>query len=183
MLSIRKYEEKDFKNAQYICLNSDEGEMSEELCEFLLHVFCDYYIEHEPDNCFVLDDGGRAVGYIICAEDYDTYKEIFDRDYLPLIKHCSDDLYQWGLVSTVLQNKYKADYPAHLHIDLLPQYQHQGWGGKLMNALFEHLKKKGVRGVILSTGIDNVNAGKFYKKLGFKEIEILGTEVAFGIKL
>lgn len=183
MISIRKYEEKDSDGVRFTCLNSDDAVMSDELCEFILHTFCDYYIEHEPENCFVLDDNGKAVGYIICTEDYDKFKEIFDREYLPLNKDLGDELYQWAEDSTVLQNKYKADYPAHLHIDILPEYQRQGWGGKLLNALFEHLRSKGIKGVMLTAGTDNINAGSFYKKYGFEYLETLDTDVAFGMKL
>ena len=180
---IRKYETKDFDNVRYTCLNSDEPISDSNLAEFILHTFCDYYIEREPENCFVLDDDGRAVGYIFCAEDYDSYKEIFDKDYLPLNENLGDDLYKWACESTILQNKYKADYPAHLHIDLLPPYQRQGWGGKLLEALFDHLKAKGVKGVMLTAGTENIKGGNFYKKYGFEILEILDTDVAFGMKL
>ncbi|MBQ8210256.1 MAG: GNAT family N-acetyltransferase [Clostridia bacterium] len=183
MLHIRKYEEKDFDNVRYVCLNSDGGGMEEKLCKCILHTFCDYYIEKEPENCFVLDDDGKAVGYIICTQNYDSYKEVFDREYLPLNKHLGDVLYNWAKDSTILQNKYKADYPAHLHIDLLPAYQRQGWGGKLISALSEHLRSKGIKGVMLTAGTENVNAGNFYKKYGFEQLEILNTDVAFGMKL
>lgn len=183
MISIRKYEKKDFENVRYVCLNSDGGGMKDTLCECILHTFCDYYIEKEPENCFVLDDNGKAVGYIICTQDYDTYKEIFDREYLPLNEHLGDLFYNWAKDSTILQNKYKSDYPAHLHIDLLPEYHRQGWGGKLLNTLFEHLKSKGIRGVMLTAGTENINAGNFYKKYGFELLEIYDTDIAFGMKL
>lgn len=183
MLSIRKYEPKDFEGVRFTCLNSEGEEIKGNFGEFVLNTFCDYYIEKEPENCFVLDCDGKAVGYIICTEDYDRYKEIFDREYLPLNKNLGDDLYKWAEESTILQNKHKADYPAHLHIDILPEFHRQGWGGKLLNALFAHLRSKGVKGVMLTTGTDNINAGNFYKKYGFTQIEIHNTDVAYGIKL
>jgi ribosomal protein S18 acetylase RimI-like enzyme len=183
MLSIRKYEPKDFDGVRFTCLNSEGEEIKGNFGEFVLNTFCDYYIEKEPENCFVLDCDGKAVGYIICTKDYDRYKEIFDREYLPLNKNLGDDLYKWAEESTILQNKHKADYPAHLHIDILPEFHRQGWGGKLLNSLFAHLRSKGVKGVMLTTGTDNINAGNFYKKYGFTQIEIHNTDVAYGIKL
>lgn len=183
MLSVRKYEQKDYDGVRYACLHSEGVEPAADFGEFVLHTFCDYYIEHEPFNCFVLDDDGRAVGYVICAEDYDAYKKTFDAEYLPLSKHLGDEFYHWADTSTILQNKYKADYPAHLHIDLLPEYQRKGWGGKLINALAEHLKAKGIKGVMLTAGTENVNAGSFYKKYGFSLLEIYDTDVAFGLSL
>lgn len=183
MLSVRKYEEKDLENVRYVCLHSEGDEPEKTFAQFVLHTFCDYYIQHEPENCFVLDDDGRAVGYIICAENYNRYKELFDKEYLPLTEAQGEEYYNWAATSTILQNKYKADYPAHLHIDLLPEYQRKGWGGKLLNALFEHLRAKDIKGVMLTAGTGNVNAGSFYKKYGFEQIEIYNTDVAFGMKL
>ena len=183
MISIRKYEKKDFDNVRFVCLNSEGTSITGNLGEFILHTFCDYYLEKEPENCFVLDDDGKAVGYIICTENYDRYKEIFDREYLPLNKPLGEENYKWACESTVLQNKYKEDYPAHMHIDILPEYQRQGWGGRLLTMLFDHLRTKGIKGVMLTAGTSNVNAGKFYSKYGFKLLEILDTDVAFGVQL
>ena len=130
MLSIRKYEEKDYEGVCYACLNSDEDDdMSDELCEFVLHTFCEYYIEKEPENCFVLDDDGKAVGYIICAENFDKFKEVFYAEYYPRSLHLGQGRLDWANEAYLLHEKYKADYPAHLHIDILPAYQRGGNGG------------------------------------------------------
>lgn len=183
MISVRKYEKKDFDGVRFACLNSTGEEYDPIVSEFILHTFCDYYIEHEPENCFVLDDDGKAVGYIICTENYDNYKEIFDKEYQPLTKPLGEEMYKWATESTILQNKYKEIYSAHLHIDILPPYHRQGWGGKLLTALFDHLRSKGVKGVMLTAGADNLSAGSFYKKYGFEQLEIYDTDVAFGMKL
>lgn len=183
MIGIKRYEKKDYDGVRFVCLNSEGKEITGNLGEFILHTFCDYYIENEPENCFVLDDNNKTVGYIICAENYDQYKEIFDREYLPLTKPLGEENYKWACESTVLQNKYKKDYPAHLHIDILPEYQRHGWGGKLLTTLFDHLRVKGIKGAMLTAGTSNVNAGKFYRKYGFEQLEILDTDIAFGMKL
>ncbi len=181
---VRKYEEKDYKDVQYVCLHCEDGpEDPPTLQEFVLHTFCDYYIDHEPHNCFVLDDdNGKAVGYVICAEDYDTYKKIFDEEYLELTRPQGEGLYNWAKTSTVLQAKYKDEYPAHLHIDLTPPYHRKGFGGQLIKALCRHLAQKGVKGVMLTVGDKNVNGINFYKKCGFTLLEHADTDVAFGIK-
>lgn len=180
MLSIRKYEEKDYKDVQYICLNSDGSVMSDETCAFILLTYCNYYIDNEPENCFVLDDDGKAVGYIICASDFDSFKKIFDEKYMPEIIKMGQERVDWAVDSVVLHNKYKNEYPAHLHIDLLPPYHRQGWGGKLLDILCEHLRAKGIKGVMLSAGTENTSAHRFYEKYGFSHIETYHTDVGFG---
>ena len=41
---------------------------------------------------------------------------------------------------------YAEDYPAHLHIDLLPEVQGQGWGRLLIATLVDALRERGVAG-------------------------------------
>ncbi len=183
MLSIRKYELKDKEDARYACLHSEGDGMPAETGEFILHIFCDYYLEKEPHNCFVLDDDGKAVGYIFCAENFKEFKSVYDAEYVPLIHHMGEDNIKWANEAYDLHEKYQDEYPAHLHIDLLPQYQRMGWGGKLINTLFDHLRSKGIKGVMLTAGTGNTVGGNFYKKYGFEQLEIVGTDVAFGMKL
>ncbi len=184
MVSIRKYEEKDYEDVCYACLNSEgDDDLNEEFCSFVLDTFCKYYIENEPENCFVVDDNGKAVGYIICAEDFDKFKKTYDEVYFPRAYTHDESRVEWASEAYLLHAKYKETYPAHLHIDILPQYQRMGLGGKLVSTLSEHLISKGVKGVMLTTGTKNTTANNFYRKYGFDEIEILNTDIAFGKKL
>jgi len=64
-----------------------------------------------------------------------------------------------------------ADYPAHLHIDLLPVIQGKGQGRVLLDALFDELVRKGVPGLHLGVGSGNQGAIAFYKKMGFSVLE------------
>ena len=82
-----------------------------------------------------------------------------------------------------LQKKYAKKYPAHLHIDLLPEAQGQGGGTALMNALKAHLREKNVRGVFLCVGKDNKKALRFYKKQDFQVLNIVGGAVLMGCML
>lgn len=183
MVSIRKYEEKDYENVCYACLHSEDDDTSEELGEFVLNTFCRYYIDNEPDNCFVVDDDGKAVGYVICAENYDKFKKIYDEEYFPRAISHGESRVEWATEAYILHEKFKDDYPAHLHIDILPKYQRMGLGGKLISALCDHLISKNICGVMLSTGTKNITANNFYKKYGFKELEIFESDIAFGKKL
>jgi GNAT superfamily N-acetyltransferase len=70
--------------------------------------------------------------------------------------------------------------PAHLHIDILPAYQKQGWGKILIKQAIDHLKKEGLDKVWLEMDPRNTGAKVFYGKLGFKEIEG-GTPTQMGL--
>lgn len=58
-------------------------------------------------------------------------------------------------------------YPAHLHIDLLPEYQRKGLGRQLMDAFCETLRRAGAKGVHLVMAVENENA-LFYERMGFE---------------
>jgi RimJ/RimL family protein N-acetyltransferase len=59
------------------------------------------------------------------------------------------------------------DWPAELHINLLPGWQGQGLGGRLMEAYLAALRERNVPGVFLETSSRNLQALPFYERLGF----------------
>jgi GNAT superfamily N-acetyltransferase len=131
------------------------------------------------------------VGYILSVADTSAFVSWWRTTYLP---YCRDqgleppDLKNgkppsWdedldGALRTLLYDpedmlhrdhpKLLEDYPAHLHVDILPDWQGRGWGRRLMETLAGTLCGQGVRGVHLSMAGDNAAAGKFYEKMGFQ---------------
>ena len=63
-----------------------------------------------------------------------------------------------------------AEYPAHLHIDLLPELQGQGFGRRLIDTLRAALAARGVPAVHLGMDAANTGARAFYDRLGFHEL-------------
>lgn len=78
---------------------------------------------------------------------------------------------------------YAQDYPAHLHIDLLPECQGQGVGTALIETLIGHLREKKVAGLMLNVGNDNESAIRFYEKCGFALLGRGERETAYGMRL
>ena len=78
---------------------------------------------------------------------------------------------------------FSVKYPAHLHIDILPEYQGQKVGTALMSALKEKLVSDNIKGVMLCVGKGNMRAIEFYKKNGFKVIFRLFGAVFMGLNL
>ena len=184
-MTVRPYEEKDKENVRFVNLNSDGPcKSSARGINFSLAVYCDYYIEKEPQNCFVAaDENDKAIGYIICAENFDRFHKCFLEEYYTKIKRWEYKRRRSALRSIESQEKYKAEYPAHLHIDILPEYQRMGLGHKLMDALCASLREKGVEGVALTVWMYNDKARRFYEKYGFSLIETKKTSVVYGLKL
>jgi ribosomal protein S18 acetylase RimI-like enzyme len=149
-------------------------------------LFCIYYIDYEPENCFVAVDEvkNRVVGYILCSFDSETQEKNFrekmiNRIYRRLFfvtiwryhKSYKAIRYMQKIFEKTPRNenrkKINFDYPAHLHIDILEEYQRQGIGSKLIQKLENHLKKKQIRGIQMGTSSKNDKAIPFYDKMGF----------------
>lgn len=180
MAGVRKYLDKDKENLRKICIaTSGLPTETEWDRNFLYLMYNDYYSECEKDNCFVFtDDNDEAVGYILCAPDFDAYIERMKKDYLPKIEYLGKKYYLSAKGEILLHSIFKKKYPAHLHIDILPDYQHMGAGTMLVDALKAHLKESGIKGLMLSAGAGNKKAIAFYKKNNFKKIaNILGSVI------
>ena len=66
-----------------------------------------------------------------------------------------------------------AEYPSHMHIDLLQHAQGRGFGPIMVNRLLDALRGAGSTGIHLCMSAVNHRAYGFYKKLGF-HIEVKG---------
>lgn len=181
-ITIRPYMVEDKSQVRNICLvTASEHFRDEKMHKLLFTAYCDYYIEREPHNCFVGVNGGEVAGYILCAENAVAWAEDFRKEFLDGLEE--DSIRQYCINSTETPLAFSADYPAHLHIDLLPKYQRMGLGTRLMDTLVNHLKGKGIPGLMLGVGANNVGAQAFYGKYGFSVLEKQTGSIAMGVKL
>jgi len=183
MPAIRPYQPKDKENVRHVCIQTGPKAALQEgpTREFILTAFCDYYAECEPHNSFVIaDDNDEAVGYIFCGEDFKAYRRRYLKEHVPRLKGFSR---LKGRVAAALPRWLVKDYPAHLHIDILPGYQRMGLGSQLMDALTALLRAKGIPGVMLGVGSDNEKGLNFYKKYGFKALLRIPGCVFMGLEL
>ncbi len=180
-MKIRFYEDKDYKGAQLACM---DGSQDFEGSAILLNMYCNYYIEQEKENVFILaNDRDEAVGYIFCAADWERYKSIYNEKYLPQLKEMSEVRYNEKCKENLMLDDIMKEYPAHLHIDILKDYRSGGYGSKLVGTLIGHLKKMQVPGLMLCVGKDNVRAHNFYEKNGFALIVENEHGRIYGIKI
>ena len=177
-MNIRHYKDTDKINFRHICLvtaNAVNKPIKEQ--HFICKLYCDYYIEQEPQNCFALvNDEDTAVGYILCSENMKRYIKAMKPYRISIKQHgFLKYLYSWGEAIAHLPASKKCK--AHLHIDILPEYQHKGYGSQLINTLTDHLAAKKINSVMLVVNASNKNAVKFYKKNGFKSFLNFGNGI------
>ena len=184
METIRPFEKRDFETVRDICLLNAGDPRTDKQKAFILSTYCDYYIEKEPYNCFVaVNEKDDAVGYIFCAENYRRFAKTYFSEYPLRAGKYGPAKYFASRFAYGPQKKYSPEYPAHLHIDLLPDYQRKGLGSRLVDTLAEHLSEKGVPGLMLTVGKSNHKGISFYKKYGFIELGSSVGAVAMGIKI
>jgi GNAT superfamily N-acetyltransferase len=109
-----------------------------------------YYLTHIPDLVFIFLQKDRLAGYIMgCADS---------RMAEPII---IPQRASYALFADLFPS-----YPAHLHINMHPDFRGQGLGAQLINALIDALKKRGRIGLHLITSPDARNVA-FYRQNGF----------------
>lgn len=183
-MAIRKYETKDYNNVVDVCLDTrDPIEQQIPINQYVKLMFCRYYIEKEPENCFVVtDDEDNAVGYVFGCADYDEYHKNMS-EYLQGIAEVENGIFlPDAYVEMYNHNIYKQDYPAHLHIDIFGEHRSLGYGSVMIKTLCDHLKSKGIKGVMLIVGSDNERAQKFYERNGFTLLNKKPSGFAYGMK-
>lgn len=186
-IGIRPYQQKDKQAVRGICIaTSGLPVETQRQKELLLLQYCDYYLEQEPEACFVaVDKTDTPVGYILCSKDYQAYQARFRKSYLPLIQARSILRAALARMDLRIAGRYAGQYPAHMHIDILDAYQRMGIGHQLVNTLTASLAGQTTRGLMLSVGSTNKKGVNFYKKYGFQRIgtAAFGSIVVMGLRL
>ncbi|MCM2425209.1 GNAT family N-acetyltransferase [Streptomyces sp. RKAG337] len=186
---IRPYRPADLPALYDICVRTgQEGEDARPYYpdhDLLGTIFAAPYARLEPELTFVVDDGqGTAVGYILGTADTAAFVKRFRGEWLPEVADRYPAL--TGPVPTtphetmvdLLHRPERmlvpelAPYPAHLHIDLLPEHQGAGHGRALMETFLGALAAAGVGSVHLGMATANVRARYFYDRMGFHEIAV-----------
>lgn len=194
-MHIRPYRPEDADAVSRICvLTGDAGGDATGLFssdELLPDVFVRPYVTRHAELAFVVEaDDRRVVGYIVGVPDTDAFEEWFHDEWWPSVaaRYPLPDAERSREDGTVIYahgrragaEPYGAEYPAHLHIDLLPEAQGQGWGRRLIETLVGALRERGVTGLHLTAAAENAGALLFYPRVGFTALPSHEGVQAFG---
>ena len=192
-VTIRRAVLSDLPYLYEVCLKTgDGGKDASDLYfdQYLLgHYYAAPYLLYQAGICFTAEYQRRPQGYILAAPDTDVFKKWMEEQWLPPLRK----RYQLPYPSTLIRSErekqiielfhntqfpvnaydqpWLAQYPAHLHIDLLPSLQGKGTGRALINNLFAELESQGVPGIHLGVSASNTGAIAFYKKIGFSVLK------------
>jgi ribosomal protein S18 acetylase RimI-like enzyme len=201
-IQIRNYQPEFLPDLYRICLETgDSGKDASPQftdLELLGAFYAAPYAILEPDLTFVLRDETGVCGYILGTRDSNRFADWMNHEWLttwqtkhPLTvqAHVIPETlsYQERIIGLIHRGYAPYDcvpeYPAHLHIDLLPRAQGKGWGRTLMNTFLNRLRELEVPGVHLGVGTSNSGAIQFYERLGFERLETNAYALVMGMKL
>ena len=193
MAFVRPYESFDRADVYDVCVRTAadggdaRGTYSDD--DLLPDVFAGPYLLLEPELAFVLDDGDRAVGYVLGTADTARWAELHRRRWLPIVAHrypepADPRTGEERLVDLLHhpERHVRAElegYPAHLHVDLLPVHQGSGRGRELVRVFLAALAERGVPGVHLGVSPTNHRAAAFYERLGFRPLPASEPDVTY----
>lgn len=186
---LRPYRPEDRDALFDICVRTGhEGGDSRHLYpdpDLLPNIFAAPYVVLEPELAFVVEDGGRAVGYIVGTADTASFVARYRTEWLPGLTgrypapvQPQDPATPAEMMTGLMHDPERMvlpeldGYPAHLHIDLLPSHQRYGYGRALMETFVGTLHRQGVPAVHLSMLTSNTAARAFYDRVGFHEIAV-----------
>lgn len=152
------------------------------------------YAARHPEFAFVVEsDDGRVVGYIVSAPDTAAFEEWFATQWWPRFTtrwpqpgdggSRQDGILRYAYGRAGGAQPFGDEYPAHLHIDLLPEAQGLGLGRRLIETLEQALRDAGVRGLHLVATAENTGAIAFYPRVGFSPLDSPQGTQAFGKRL
>jgi ribosomal protein S18 acetylase RimI-like enzyme len=184
---IRHYRDEDREAVFDICMRTAEAGGDARAVyqdqSLVPNIFAAPYAYLEPRLAFVLDDGARAVGYVLGTSDTVRFVGEFRERWLPLVGDrfpppAGEPSTPDERMALLLHRPERmivpevAGYPAHLHIDLLPEYQRRGYGRALILTIFDALAEAGAPRVHLGMLTANTRARRFYDRIGFHEIAV-----------
>jgi ribosomal protein S18 acetylase RimI-like enzyme len=191
--SIRPYRDGDIDDVVDVCIRTGDrgGDATGQRVrdDILADVYALPYLAFEPELAFVIDTGERVEGYILGCADTREFVRRYRAEWLPgfIERHGTegdDGVLGAGLRPERMLPVGIVDYPAHLHIDLLPARQRQGLGRLMLQTFVGALSARGVPGVHLQVDPANTGAVAFYGRLGFVPLETDGRPGAlFGMRL
>lgn len=147
------------------------------------YLFCSYYPLYEPEHSFIAIDkqNNNVVGYILGTPNTVKQEKSFKTKMSPRIMLRTFLLSSWkyhesfsfimrlrkNIGSNTTPKDFLDTFPAHLHIDILPEYQKKGIGSALIKKFEYHMIELSIKGIHLGTSSKNVKALPFYKKHGY----------------
>jgi ribosomal protein S18 acetylase RimI-like enzyme len=177
----------DYAALNMVCLKTgdsgNDATAREDDPDLLGLIYAVPYQVFAPDYAFVVDGPSGVCGYVLGAPDSAAFYAWAEREWFPPIaarlNDPGPDRETWQASDWARYQIHHPSftypealhpYPAHGHIDLLPEVQGKGIGRAALETVMDKLREAGVPGMHLGVSPTNVKAQAFYRKLGFERV-------------
>lgn len=179
MSEIRAASLRDHAGAYRVC-HETGGPGVGQNPDLLGHVYAGAYLANQADLARVVADPLGIAGYLFGCDDTRAFEAWCEQEWWPPLREQYPLEGASAVDAELIRALYTpprspdavvAEFPAHLHIDLLDRARGHGYGRVLIEWLCSELAARGVPGIHLGVGVDNGNAIEFYEHLGFTTLE------------
>ena len=193
-MNVHRFRPEDLTGTYRVCLGT--GDAGEDATRrhadpnLLGHLYVGPYVCLEPHHAFVLRDGVEVLGYALGALDTASFEERAEKHWWPPLRAMYLPDTPRGEADSALVRavhtpdpssaRLLANYPSHLHIDILPRAQGRGYGRALIEEVVESLFRAGSTGIHLGVTRSNEGAIGFYEHLGFQNLQAHGEGLVMG---
>ena len=153
---------------------------------FLGQYYAAPYLVYNARFCFVVENNHIPAGYLVGTDNTTQFNQWFEKIWLPPLRSrypeeagrdtASTSAREISMIAQLHRpvftpvpdtSPWIVDYPAHFHINLLPEVQGQGFGTELIAEFIRQLHSDECPGTHLGVSINNTGAIAFYRKVGF----------------
>ncbi|MFW5697636.1 MAG: GNAT family N-acetyltransferase [Fimbriimonadaceae bacterium] len=193
-MRIRNYQPEDRTQVEKICADTGlRGHLDQLFCdrELFAKIWLAPYLDNEPENCFVAEDEGRVVGYIVCALHPQFQKRALRAlgpHLLTMLRSTMAGRYRlhpeshrfvrWLLLKSWREKPAEPQNSTHLHFNVAEGYRNGELGLDLLATYFRQLRERGFKQfhavVWAGSGAREIER---YLRLGFDPYSISPTTV------
>ena len=183
MADVRPYRPRDRDAVREICRATAYGGREPLLDpQLFTELMTRYYTDFTPEAVWVAEHKERVVGYVAGCFDEAELRRVMSRRIVPaaLAGSLARGLFLrrafWRLTTALpqflaaerhAQAVDLSEYPANLHINLMPEARGRGIGERLMAQLCAEAARRGLPGVHATVLEENRSACRFFERLGF----------------
>lgn len=140
-----------------------------------------YFTDHVPGSCFVAEENGKVIGYLLGTDDVRAMEKVMAWKILPrifrqvvvqgVIFRRKNLLFLWNYCLGFCRGeftrvRFDRQFPAVFHLNVLDGFRGKGIGTALVERNLAFLRGKGARGVHIS--VMSEQAKGLFIKLGFE---------------
>ncbi|MDP5217604.1 GNAT family N-acetyltransferase [Ruegeria sp. 2205SS24-7] len=170
-------------------LGRDAGALYEDP-KLMGHIHSAPYLLFSRALCVSLLAEGQVAGFCVGTIDTVAFAECLERSWWPSLRasYPMPDITRsdrWTpdekRIATLHRPKEVPRdivdrYPAHVHMNLLPECQGRGWGTRLLKKWLRMSRSMGVRAIHLGANPGNDQAIGFWRSQGFEHIPVAGDQ-------